>query len=469
MLTDPLFWLVDLCIFVSLWLLGILAERVLLPNSCLPEQVSLGYGLGIGLFTWLLFLISWAGVPLSSLIVFSVFILLFLGLLVGLRLTHQKSPPKSNLQLETKSDIHKVSDIVGWTLFIMFGLTLFIVSIGLAYAMWDAMAIWSVKGYGIGMEQTIFAAEHWGAKGIAYPLNIPLAISLFFRADQDLLPGSKLLFPGFYISMLIGLRVLFSKRRLPAWLAWCAVFAIGTIPLLMQYSLVGYANVPFTYYYAIGIIWLCLGLADDDPRRILVGALLLTLSIWTRLEGLEFWFIAIISLTIMWWKKLFARRTIFWILSPALVIGGSWVLFGRLNHATTSETVLLLDALSRLFHGEFTPMAVYQILRFTAYLVFKTRVYGMLAPVAIGFAFIATAFNSQVRKDKFSMAILITGILTGLGVIFMYYLTSYDQSTSLLSWLGTGYDRMLFGAIVLLMVASTLILWQALAPRRKPA
>ncbi len=41
----------------------------------------------------------------------------------------------------------------------------------------------------------------------------------------------------------------------------------------------------------------------------------------------------------------------------------------------------------------------------------------------------------------------------------MYYLTSYDPA-GLEWWLGTGYDRMLFGAVILLASASASILWK---------
>jgi hypothetical protein len=301
---------------------------------------------------------------------------------------------------------------------------------------------------------------NWGAKGLAYPLNIPLVISIFFAVNQDLLPGSKLIFPGFFISMLIGLRVLFRRQQLPAWFAWCAVFAIGTVPLLVQYSLIGYANIPFAYYYVLGIIWMGLGMNKKDFQRVLLGSILLALSIWTRLEGLEFWFVAVGSVAVVWKKEFFGWKTIPRVLIPALIIGGSWIIFNRLNHASSGETALLSEALSRLVHGEMHPEAVYKILRFTAYLVIKTRVYGILIPVMIGMALLSIAINNKSWKDRLSMTMLTAGFMTGAGVVFMYYLTSYDQSSDLLAWLGTGYDRMLFAALILLATASATIIWK---------
>jgi len=155
---------------------------------------------------------------------------------------------------------------------------------------------------------------------------------------------------------------------------------------------------------------------------------------------------------------------------PALIVSSIWSLFRRINGAAPGEEAILIDAFERILHGELHPLAVYQILRFTGYLVIKTRVYGILIPLVIGLTLPLAAFNPQIRRDRLSMTVLVSGLLAGAGVIFMYYLTSYDQimGLDLQTWLGTGYDRMLFGPVILLAAAGTLILWKVLGiPGRK--
>jgi hypothetical protein len=458
MLIHPLFWLVDFLLLAGMWALGVLIVRAVLPDAGSFERIALGYGLGVGSLTWLLFLLSWWGVPLTVPTILFAFFFLAAGSLLARKLQGNRAlPSPAIVHSDSGSRLGRL-DIAGWVLLGMFGLVLFAVSVGLSYYMWDSMAIWSVKGYGIALEGSIFAARQWGSKGIAYPLNLPIAISVFYRFDGDLLPGSKMLFPGFFITLLASLRIYLRRLNLPVLLAWGVVFTVGTVPLLLQYSMVGYANIAFAYYYALGLMWIGIGLSAGDGRRYVVGALLLAFSIWTRLEGLEFWLIAMACLTLLWSRQMVSKKMAFGIILPALVIGGSWVLFGWFNHATTGETAVLSNALTRLFHGELHPLSVYQIIRFTGYLVIKTRVYGILVPVSIGLSLILTIFSSRARRDRLSMTLLVTGLLTGLGVIFMYYLTSYDPA-GLEWWLGTGYDRMLFGAVILLAIASVSILW----------
>ena len=456
MFADSAIWLIDITIFVSLWILGLLIVRALIPDSSLAEQLALGYGCGIGSLTWLLFLASWAGIPINAQMILIIYSLLVVIAIVENR--HTNWP----IQINSSTRRATALNVVGWAIFVSFCLFLFIISIGLSYSMWDAMAIWSVKGYGIGSNHTIFAADLWGAKGLAYPLNLPLAISVFYTFSSDLLPGSKLIFTGFFVAMLIGLRVLFNQQRLPDWFAWCSVFLIGTIPILVQYSLLGYANIPFAYYYVIGVTWIGFGLTNQDSNRMLIGSILLAFSIWTRVEGLEFWIIAITGLVILWQRSMINRKIILTIACPALIIGGSWIVFGQLFHAETGETDLLKDSLSRILHGEIYPIAAYRILRFTGYLFIKTQVYGIIAPALISLAFISLILIPNIRKEKLAITLFFSGVITFLGVMFMYYLTSYDQNNDLIYWLGTGYDRMLFGSVILLTTSSILILWKTL-------
>ncbi len=372
MLTYSLLWLVDLLLLAGMWSLGALIVWVIVPGAGFFERLALGYGFGVGSLTWLLFMLSWTGVPLTVPTILLAFFILATGSLLLRKIQGNRASPSP---IPPPSDSNRWQgklDVAGWVLLGTFGLVLFALSVGVSYYLWDAMAIWSVKGYGIGLEGSIFAARQWGSKGIAYPLNIPIAISVFYRFDRDLLPGSKLLFPGFFIALLAGLRVYLRKLNLPVLLAWGTVFAIGTVPLLLQYSMIGYANIASAYYYALGLMWLGIGLSARDGRRVVVGALLLAFSIWTRLEGLEFWLIAMLSLALLWGRQMRGKKQALEIVVPALVIGGSWALFGWFNHSATGETAVLSSALAWMLHGELHPQAVYQIVRFTGYLVVKT-------------------------------------------------------------------------------------------------
>lgn len=465
MFIHPLLWITDFLINAGFAVLGVLLVRSLLPGTRLSEQIALGYGLAIGVLTWILFILSWAGIPINPFTIVITWLILVAICLGYMKMAKDALLAEEHPHIREPGNTLNLYESIGWVILTIFGVLLFFMSIGVSYTGWDSMAIWSIKGYGIGLDHSVLGAADQGSKGLAYPLNIPIAISIFFTINQDVLPGSKLIFPSFYLALLIGMREYLRKQEMPVWLSWCIVFSIGTIPILLQHSLIGYANIPYAFYYVLGILWIGLGLKSKSPRHLFTGALMLALSIWTRLEGLQFWFIAVAGLLVVWRRDLLERRRLLFLILPALVIGGSWVTFGRINQATTGELAILSYSLERIFHGEINLKAIYQIARFTGYLVVKTRVFGVVVPVVIGLALPLVIFSKNVRQNKLVMTTLSAGSFTGLGVAFMYYLTSYDQKLSLEQWLGTGYERMLFSTIILLALASASILWKIFGPK----
>jgi preprotein translocase subunit SecG len=450
---NPVNWLSSLLLFVALSGIGIAGVYACKRDIRFAEALSTGYGFGLGLFTLSLLIESWAGLPLTRTTIVLTFIL-FLSIFVIIIYLKKGEPKKISAKSMQRNSPW---DIAGWIMLAIFWVVLTITSIGVAYDGWDAMGIWAVKGYGIGLEHTVFAASEWGSKGLAYPLNIPLAINTFFLFGSEVLPGSKFLFPGFFIAAMIGIREFFRDTHTPDWLAWLGVLLIATMPIISEHSIIGYANLPYAYYYVLGLLWIALGLQENNPARVLIGGILLGMAIWTRLEGMQFWFIAIASLLLVWQKNLLKTKMLLAVITPGLLIGGIWILFSRLNNANTGELVVLSVAVQHLLQGEIHPAAAYKIIRFTGYTLVKQRNFGVFIPFAAGISTLLVFFWRPLRDDKIFLTVLVSGLLSGLGVAFMYYLTSYDPNSDLEFWLGTGFPRMLIGAALLLGIAGILI------------
>jgi len=162
MLCDLLF---DGSLLLLLAALGALLTRIILLDVDQPTLVLLAFPLGAGIFTLALFLASWIGVPIRPITVYSI-LLLLLGAAALLAHKTQASRP---LRLDRQNEgpeqactarITPYLIAAGWLILSM------ILSIGRAYSSWDAAAIWSVKGYGIASEGTIFAGATWGAHGL---------------------------------------------------------------------------------------------------------------------------------------------------------------------------------------------------------------------------------------------------------------------------------------------------------------
>ena len=465
LLYDTSLWLGSLGLFAALMALGYLASRALMPQARFAEKLALGYGLGIGLLSWLTFIFSWIGFPLNR----AVIVVGYLALVATFLLIRRFAPAAASQdEAALPAGWQRILDNTCWLLLAGFSVVLMLISVGFSFGAWDAMSVWSVKGYGMALEQTIFAGEDWGSKGLAYPLNLSLTVGMFFAFTRDLLPGSKLIFPGFLVAMLAVLRLYLYRLKIPAWLAWLAVLATASVPLILEQGLNGYANVPFAYYYVAGLLWIGLGIYDDDNGRLIIGGLLLALSGWTRIEGLEFWLIAMVGLLLVWrgqflHKSVFARAAL-----PGLVIMGIWVLFTRVVDARTTESNTLLLALQHNLKGDLHLVALVEIIRFTAWATIKQTEWGYVLPLVIALGLSLALTQASLRSDKLLIAPLVLGLLTALGVMLMYYFTSYDPQ-GLQYWLGTGYSRMLIGAVVLLATGSFPAIWRYFALTERPS
>ena len=321
MLADLLF---DGSLLLLLVALGALIAWIILLDGDLPILVMLAFPLGAGIFTLVLFLASWIGVPIRPLTVYGL-LLLLLGVAGLIAHKQQLSLPRRLIHMDDGpmqgSTAHRMPYVIaaGWLILSM------ILSIGRAYSTWDAAAIWSVKGYGIASEGTIFAGATWGAHGLSYPLNIPLLIAAFDVLGGDLLPGSKLIFPLFYGSLLLGCIALWRKHGVPHFFLTLGTLLIASVPVIFEHSTMGYANLPFSTYLLLACIMTIEGNVQSDRGLQLMGGVLFGLAAWTRPEGV--FLVPLLMLTVVlftWASQRRMPRLIPWLL-PVVLITGLWI------------------------------------------------------------------------------------------------------------------------------------------------
>ena len=323
---------------------------------------------------------------------------------------------------------------------------------GLSYYTWDDIALWSVRGYGIALDGTVASAERWGNSGLRYPLNMPLLIGLFRLIDGDVLPGSKLLFPAFYGSILLAVLAFWRRRMVPSTVRVVGILALGTTPLLFTHATTGYANLPFTFYLVTGNLVLGEGVEDKSARHLLLGGILLGLASWTRPEGLLLGVAcaAIHSLALLRgphrWSGVLAM------ILPMLLLAAPWIIFeGSLAPRGVVGEVGAVG-LGRLLRSDVQWDAFYVIGKYFAGQVIRFRVWGAFVPLAVLLGFISIA-SRRARVNGVGVVLaLVSSVTLGALVFGMYYLTSY--SGELVNWLSSGFNRMMMPAAVLATTAS---------------
>lgn len=438
---------------LSFWLTGVNCIRLLKRHVRLIEALALGFGIGAGIFSLSMFLLSWAGVKLTalSMILLMVFLNAVLQFTLWLRYRLETNAVHNSIPVKTSLAIIKQNWLatILWAVVLLLIAAAFKLSIGLSYHSWDAMALWGAKGYGIAKEGTILAGTGWGNKRLYYPMNIFILIGSFQLLGLESLPGSKLIFPAFYASLTFSSYYFLRARNLKPTLSVLGTLLLASTPLIFEHARIGYANLAFAYYLAAGMIWLSQGLQTNNNGNKLNGGILLAFALWTRPEGLILWGTLMAGLFLyLFWNRLPFRDSLYAIL-PGIMVAIPWKIFQKLHWQSVVESSVLEIAIKKLLSGELNKTVLVLEVRYFLGQILDLDVWGFFIPIASLFAGIYFLRNIHKRNNDSVMLLILAAIILAMDVFAMYYTTAYDTSNDLDYWLATGFNRMLMPAAIL--------------------
>lgn len=442
---------IELVVLAALLLLGALISRALGARDALAV-VSLSMPLGGGVFAWLIFLMSLAQVSLTVSTVAAAYAVLVLILLVA---GSRGGPGRAEHDAQASAPRR----VRAWPMLALCCLLMLAsaaLAVGRSYSRFDAMAGWSVKGYGIASEGTIEAADRWGTWGRAYPLNLPLQISLFWLFDGDRLPASKLLFPLAFLSLLAGIYRFWRKHEVAPPLAALGLLFLLTNPLAFVHSTLGVSNLPFGVYLTLGALWLTDGVFANNARDRWIGGVMLALACWTRPEGIAYCLLLLAGLWLtarLLGSGRFGRP--FWLM-PMVVVVLSWFGFSlrgvAASHLGGAVSGFLEGILARQFNAR--------------YLAEIFRLYAIrgISPENLGFLFPVTAllagmglWHWRPRSNPQTAGLLVLAALAGAVPVGLFYIRSFTRWVDFTDLLTRSFDRATLPAIFLTVAAAVLL------------
>ncbi len=324
----------DLIVLFCFGFIGFIGVHLIYPEVDFLDALSLAIPAGAALFTWFVFLASWAGASITIINISILFLLSIALLLIIPRIFNQRRIFFVNFST-LKNKFSQLPQPDWFSIVLVFGILAmlvlaFFISVGRGYSNYDDIAIWSLKGYGIAEKSTIFAGNLLGGHGLAYPLSLPLSVTIFKLVSGDLLPGSKFLIPIYSIALLWGCFRFLQRQGVDSQIALMGIFLLITVPQFFYYTTLGYANIPFTACLVLGILWGINGLMDGNKRELLLSSFLFGFAGWMRPEGILF--AGILILALLAWQLIVTGRKIwkigFW-LFPGLIIPIIWLVFAR--------------------------------------------------------------------------------------------------------------------------------------------
>lgn len=293
---------------------------------------------------------------------------------------------------------------------------------------YDAIAIYAIKAKIFYLAKSIPAdffsnlALHFPHPD--YPLNIPLSetlVYLFLGNLNDQLV--KILFPLYFIGILVMLY--YAIRRFASNnYSLIFTFLLASVPQFNAYATNGYLDLPLAYYYFLSTLFLFRWFKNEDEIQfLLLSAVMVSLSAWTKNEGLMYCAINIILILIFFMlEHKMTRRELSCLavyIGMILIIQLPWLWVKWAAHLANSDIGPIdIDSfnLAKLLHK--AGSIVYEFQR----QIFGPKKWNILWPLVL-FILISNykkAFSKEQRYITISLS------LTVLGYIFFYMVSQVE-------------------------------------------
>ncbi|MGB8253665.1 MAG: hypothetical protein WCF08_10655 [Anaerolineaceae bacterium] len=455
----PLTALCDFGILLGWFLLGWVILALITRKYYHALTIIPAFPLGMGVFTWCLFLVCLAGAPLNVWTLAIVYILLIIPLGILALRSRQAFPGVLELFQEYWSGIKhsriNLPILVLGGFILLFFLLLIYISVGRGYSTFDDMAIWSLKGYYMAFKNDLFAAGQASGHGLSYPLNLPLAISSFFLVDMDLLPGSKLAYILLFVSMLVCIYWFLRNNLVSRKLALLGILLIISTPIIFYYATLGFANIPFTCYLVIGTLLSIHGITTKHTKLLYTSGVVLSLAGWTRPEGIGFSLFLAILVGLLGLKNRLRLTTIVLFLLSSISLSGTWMIVGIRYIQGDEIGYAIRSLLLAIETGSFSFSPIWMTLAYSWEQFTTINNWGYVVPLTL-IIIIGLMLGLLHRVKAVTLTLTIAALGTFLIPLFMFVTKYFQGPDNYMSFLSVSFDRAQFPAVIFLVLAAIL-------------
>jgi hypothetical protein len=349
------------------------------------ERLFLGFGIGIGMTTFEMFLLGLLRIPLNVVVISLVQIA---SAMLLVYLLHRSGTPWRRI-FSKKTDgrggspttvtrPHRVVFIIltAWilakVLFVLYEGFFLPENTSDSWEHWSSGAKFFYYEKGLALDP---ANEHFFGAGYLkvqrYPLNVPLMqvwVSLCMGEANEVY--MKVWNALFFIGM-VGLLFFAVRRKTTLMSALLAAFFLSTVPLLTYHALIAYADLPLSAY-ALGTMvcfWdtidaLKSGRAGNARSLLVLMGTCAALCVWTKMEGLFFAAAFFASLALYYLVKKFSFKQVMAFLAPLVLVSVPWYVFLLSIRVPVSygEVKLLGATITKGIHFQVLPVIAEQIL-----------------------------------------------------------------------------------------------------------
>ena len=448
------------------------------PNDNWIIEISLGYLLGVGVFSLSLYCIMLFGVVMSSTLIWvNLTLFFFVGMYFGwlnkrndrgdLRFTLNNGKSVKSFVKGLKNIFwnNKISDGESSTridiwhiLILLYAIIIVFVSLGRGYSYADDIFVWGAKGKGIVADGLVEGVSNWGTQTTRYTLNTPIWLAVFNVWFNEAVPQSKLLFS--ILSILLYFTIYEKlKEKIPRNIAGSFTLLFSTVPLIYRHSTLAFANLFVSaYFIAAVLVTIKAGEMDDENQQFKLfglASLLFALAGWTRPETtiINILVIALISCVLLFRLQAHKKwKMIIIFVLPYFIYFCFWTITS--SHIYNDH--LLSDGLYRKVLGDL----VAGNFRFDALKVIFTELvnksFDLNSWGLWGVFLIISILHSTLKIREINSSNILmygVGVLYVLCIMGMYYSTGFYEVPSINWWVETGLYRMIMPGYLLLGIA----------------
>ena len=318
---------------VFVFILGYLVVLLVEQETRFLERIFLAFPIGMGLFTFLMFLINLTGVSLEAENLILTFFVTFslLGLLI--RVKRIKIIP-GELQRPTSKTISfiKKFKINFFSLMILFGIFAIVVRsliLNLVWPpeTWDTISLYDFRALRFFETKSLASvilttgSREEISYNYSYPFLTSLSHSFVYIFDYN---NPRFLYTFFYIS-LVGSFFYILRRKIGAGPALLFSGFLAADPEYVYHSTVEYTNLPYAVYFGLGALLAIYGITARKKGYLMLSAICIGLSTWTRSQE-PFWIVpALLVMGSFFLRKKFASITPYLYVVIILFFRQSWL------------------------------------------------------------------------------------------------------------------------------------------------
>lgn len=296
-------------ILILFYLSGYFFLKMVIPQMGLIELSSTGFVIGVGLSTYIIFLLGLVGVGFT---LFNVILTLFCINLILYLIC--KLVFKRSLHIDLVVSFRKIRKLSKFERVIIIGIIYFLFSSLISNLywpvwIWDAVQLYDYRAKLIAVSGSVFyPAESFYE--IFYPLMTSVLHAIFYLTDYSINP--KFIYSIFFICMVFGVYS-FTRRITNRKIALLTSFVISFYPLFFKHSQYALTNIIYSTYIILASFYLIIRIVEKDERYMIASAFLFSFTSFVRNEPIWI-YVTVLLIVLSLYKKLKKSEVLIFIL-----------------------------------------------------------------------------------------------------------------------------------------------------------